>query len=43
MQKLHLNLLPDFRDAAFEAVSASDQYCSTPLLKVERSMSDLSF
>ena len=26
--------------AAFEAVSAPEQYCSTPLLKVERSVSD---
>ena len=28
------------RNAAFEAVSASEQYCSAPLLKVERSVSD---
>ena len=28
------------RNAAFEAVSASEQYCSAPLLKVERSISD---
>ena len=28
------------RTAAFEAVSASEQYCSAPLLKVERSVSD---
>ena len=28
------------RSAAFEAVSAPEQYCSTPLLKVERSVSD---
>ena len=28
------------RDAAFEAVSAPEQYCSAPLLKVERSVSD---
>ena len=28
------------RNAAFEAVSAPEQYCSTPLLKVERSISD---
>ena len=28
------------RNAAFEAVSAPEQYCSTPLLKVERSVSD---
>ena len=27
-------------NAAFEAVSAPDQYCSAPLLKVERSVSD---
>ena len=27
-------------NAAFEAVSASEQYCSAPLLKVERSVSD---
>ena len=27
-------------NAAFEAVSAPEQYCSTPLLKVERSVSD---
>ena len=27
-------------NAAFEAVSASEQYCSGPLLKVERSVSD---
>ena len=26
------------RNAAFEAVSAPEQYCSTPLLKVERSV-----
>ena len=26
--------------AAFEAVSAPEQYCSAPLLKVERSVSD---
>ena len=28
------------RTAAFEAVSAMEQYCSAPLLKVERSVSD---
>ena len=28
------------KNAAFEAVSAQDQYCSAPLLKVERSVSD---
>ena len=28
------------RNAGFEAVSAPEQYCSTPLLKVERSVSD---
>ena len=28
------------RNAAFEAVSAPKQYCSAPLLKVERSVSD---
>ena len=28
------------RNAAFEAVSAPEQYCSPPLLKVERSVSD---
>ena len=28
------------RNAAFEAVSALEQYCSAPLLKVERSVSD---
>ena len=28
------------RNAAFEAVSASEQYCSAPLLKVERSVWD---
>ena len=28
------------RNAAFEAVSAPEQYCSTPLLKVEHSVSD---
>ena len=28
------------RNAAFEAVSAPEQYCSAPLLKVERSLSD---
>ena len=28
------------RNAAFEAVSAPEQYCSVPLLKVERSVSD---
>ena len=28
------------RTAAFEAVSAPEQYCSAPLLKVERSISD---
>ena len=27
------------RNAAFEAVSAPEQYCSAPLLKVERSVS----
>ena len=27
-------------NAAFEAVSAPEQYCSDPLLKVERSLSD---
>ena len=28
------------RNATFEAVSAPEQYCSLPLLKVERSVSD---
>ena len=28
------------RNTAFEAVSALEQYCSAPLLKVERSVSD---
>ena len=28
------------RNAAFEAVSAPEQYCSAPLLKVGRSVSD---
>ena len=28
------------RNVAFEAVSAPEQYCSAPLLKVERSASD---
>ena len=28
------------RNAGFEAVSASEQYCSAPLLKVESSVSD---
>ena len=28
------------RNTAFEAVSAPEQYCSAPLLKVERSVSD---
>ena len=28
------------RNAAFEAVSAPEQYCSSPLLKVERFVSD---
>ena len=28
------------KNAAFEAVSAPEQYCSAPLLKVERSVSD---
>ena len=28
------------RNAGFEAVSALEQYCSAPLLKVERSISD---
>ena len=28
------------RNAAFEAVSAPEQYCSAPLFKVERSVSD---
>ena len=28
------------RNAAFEAVSAPEQYCSAPLLKVERSVRD---
>ena len=28
------------RNAAFQAVSALEQYCSAPLLKVERSISD---
>ena len=28
------------RNAAFEAVSAPEQYCSAPLLKVECSVSD---
>ena len=31
------------RNAAFEAVSAPEQYCSAPLLKVERSVSDRFF
>ena len=31
------------RNAAFEAVSAPKQYCSAPLLKVERSVSDTFF
>ena len=30
------------RNAGFEAVSAQEQYCSVPLLKVERSVSDRS-
>ena len=30
-------------NAAFKAVSALEQYCSTPLLKVERSVSDRFF
>ena len=30
------------RNAAFEAVSAPEQYCSAPLLKVERSVSESS-
>ena len=30
------------RNAAFEAVSAPEQYCSAPLLKVKRSVSDRS-
>ena len=30
------------RNAAFEAVSAPEQYCSAPLLKVERSVLDRS-
>ena len=30
----------NIRNAAFEAVSAPEQYCSAPLLKVERSVSD---
>ena len=28
------------RNAAFEAVSAPERYCSAPLLEVERSVSD---
>ena len=28
------------RNAAFEAVSAPEQYCSAPLFKVDRSVSD---
>ena len=28
------------RNASFEAVSAPEQHCSAPLLKVERSISD---
>ena len=28
------------RNTTFEAVSAQEQYCSVPLLKVERSVSD---
>ena len=28
------------RNAAFEAVSAPEQYCSAPLLKIELSISD---
>ena len=28
------------RNTAFEAVSAPEQYCSVPLLKLERSVSD---
>ena len=28
------------RNATFEAVSAPEQYCSAPLLKMERSVSD---
>ena len=28
------------RNAAFKSVSAPEQYCSAPLLKVERSVSD---
>ena len=28
------------RSAAFEAISAPEQYCFAPLLKVERSVSD---
>ena len=28
------------RNAAFQAVSAPEQYCSAPMLKVERSVSD---
>ena len=28
------------RNAAFEAFTAPEQYCSAPLLKVERSLSD---
>ena len=28
------------KSAVFEAVSAPEQHCSTPLLKVERSVSD---
>ena len=31
------------RNAAFEAVSAPEQYCSAKLLKVERSVSDRFF
>ena len=31
------------RNAAFEAVSAPEQYCSAPLWKVERSVSDRFF
>ena len=30
------------RNTAFEAVSAPEQYCSAPLLKLERSVSDKS-
>ena len=34
--------VPDIHtgNAAFEAVSAPEQYCSAPLLKMERSVSD---